>query len=220
MNTRNYLCLIGVIFLFSSCASLKKSDLKQSDIGCVKLPALEPRVDMNSIQSVYSVGTTTGSNVDNGFIGSNITVSEISKDRRVQDVITIFDREVKDCITNPFGERKGYILCKFASGNSKRSALPVLSGFFFLVPNILGMPFDQVKTSIDVDIEIYDKNERLIGRYNASGFDKSQSAFYYGYKLSDMGRISGINAFKMALNTIKQKIETDKERLVKELNIN
>lgn len=228
MKIFRILIFVWTTILISSCASLKTSDLRHSNLGCVQLPTLEPRVDLNSLESVYTMGTATSSSAGYGtavgkssVIGSSISVSQMTKDPRVQDAITIFDREVKDCITNPYGERKGYILCKFASGGSKMNfALPFFSGFFLLVPNILGMPIAQVKTSIDLDIEIYDNNERLIGRYNASGFNKSQSAFYYGYKPSSLGRVSGINAFKMALGIIKQKIETDKERLIIELNKN
>jgi hypothetical protein len=88
------------------------------------------------------------------------------------------------------------------------------------IPNLFGMPMAKIISTVDVDVEIYTNNDRLIARYNASGINKSYSALYYGYKYSSLGRISGIKAFRMAMNDVKLKIESDKERLLRELNMN
>lgn len=217
---------IGAAVFLTSCVSMKTSDLKHSNRGCVQLPTLEPRVDLSSIESVYSMGTATSSSVGYGTaigkssaIGSSVSVSQMTKDPRVQDVITIFDREVKDCITNPYGEKKGYIVCKFASGESKLNwGIVVLSSFTLFVPNMLGMPLYIIKTNIDLIVEIYDNNERLIGRYSAEGFDKSKTGFYYGYYPKSLSRITGVNAYKESMEKIKVKIEQDKDRIIKDLN--
>jgi hypothetical protein len=206
----------GFIILLSACTTIKTTDLQPGNTGCIQLPALEPVVDLYSLESMYPGRTIMGSTTDTG---TDQTMVSISKDRRVQDAITLFEREVKDCLTNPYGDRKGYIVCKFASADIRNNIFyPGASVLLLHIPNILGMPRAKMTTTIDVDVEIYNYNDRLLGRYTASGTDISYSAFYYGYRLSSLGRISGINAFKMALNDIKLKIEKDKERLVSELN--
>ncbi len=178
----------------------------------------------------YSSGTSAGygTALSNGSaIGVAISNSTMSKDPRVQDAITIFDRDVKNNITNPYGEKKGYILCKIAAGGSRFAGLGwgMLSGITLFVPTIFGVPFRTFKTALDVEVEIYDKNQNLIGRYNAQCSDKTWIAMYWGY--SGIGpvkpaipaaRISSINAFKCAMIEIKNQILKDSVRLNKELN--
>jgi hypothetical protein len=218
--------LVFVSALLFSCKSVKVNDLKSTKNNCIQLPALEPRIDLSSLESVYTTGSVVSSSVGsvhsspggNSLIGQSVGVSTGIKDKRVQDAITIFDREVKDCLTNPYGEKKGYIVCKFANGESvNQYGFAVLSGLFLFVPNILGMPWAGAKTNIDLDVEIYDNKERLIGRYNANFKNKAVTAFYYGYNAKSVNRITGIRAFKGALDEIKLKIADDMPRIVSEL---
>ena len=220
--------------LLSSCATIQMSDLKPYPENSSMLPALEPRVDMNSFESVYSMGYSTGTTTGygtsitkNSALGIAINRSSMSKDPRVQDAITIFDRDVKDNITNPFGDKKGYILCKIAAGGTKTGGYgwAFLSGITLMIPNIFGMPMGFNKTSLDIEVEIYDLNEKLIGRYNAQCYDKTWIAAYHGYSgigpdksATPAARISSIKAFKCAMNDIKSQIDKDYVRLNKELN--
>lgn len=217
--------LIATIF-FSSCKTIKVNDLKANKESCVKLPALEPRVDLNSLESVYTtgsvvskgVGTANVSSSGKSAIGQSVSVSTGVKDKRVQDAITIFDREVKDCLTDPYGKSIGYIVCKFASGETKEKyGFSILSGMLFFVPNLFGMPMATYKTELDLDIEIYNNNEELIGRYSANSKDKAFAALYHGYSFKNASRITGIRAFKKALNDVKKDINNDKENLEKKL---
>jgi hypothetical protein len=211
----NTICLLGLVLLVSSCASIKPTDFRPDNQGCIQLPALDPVMDAVSLESMYPdsyISSDSGSS-------SDIYVSSVSRNRKAQDVRTLFEREVKDCITNPYGELKGYIVCKVSSGYSRMNpAFTFWSTMTLGIPNLLGLPYAVAKTLIDLDVEIYTIDNRLIGRYNASGYDRSYSAYYYGYRLADVSRISGINAFKMAMNDIKSKIERDKNRLEMELN--
>jgi hypothetical protein len=83
--------------------------------------------------------------------------------------------------------------------------------------NLLGFPFAYEKASIDIDVEIYNLNNTLIGRYNGVGSDIKFSALYYGYDSQSALRLSRVRAFKKAMSEVKSKIAADYLRLIKEL---
>lgn len=220
-------------FLISSCKTLKMSDLKPEPKNSRLLPTLETRIDLSSFESAYSLGSTNSNSVgaangqirtsNNGNtslagIGTSITNTTMSKDVRIQDAITIFDRDVKDNITDPFGDSKGFILCKINASNKKtKMGWAVLSGFTLLIPNIFGMPIGAYKITLDVDIEIYNKDQRLIGRYNANASNKKYMAAYWGYG-KDVERVANIMAFRKVMNKIKIEIERDYDNLISKLD--
>ena len=222
------LFLLIPFFVFTSCATFKMSDLKPYPKNKNLLPALEPRVDVSSIESAFTLGTSLGATTGyanklgkNSVLGTAITSTEISKDPRVQDAITIFDRDVKDNITNPYGDRKGYILCKIAAGeNSSGYGWAFMSGFTLGFANLLGMPISHWVTTLDVEVEIYNLSETLIRRYNAQCRHETWNALYYGYGLNMVAakRKAGLEAFKCSMNKIKKQIESEASDIIQELN--
>lgn len=231
---KNLFGLILFALFFTSCASMKMEDLKPVPKNKTLLPTLTPRIDLSSFESAYSLGntdySTSGAVVNqvsigdnaNGTIGIGIggyeTSSTRTKDLRIQDAITIFDRDVKDNITDPYNDSKGVILCKINASNVKTNYLwPLLSGFTLAIPNLFGMPFGAQKIILDVDVEIYDKSDKLIARYNSIGEHKIYSAMYWGYGF-DAPRVNNIKAFRNAMDKIKNKIEDDSQKITKKLN--
>ena len=232
MKKEFYLILISLVV--TSCASMKMEDLKPEPKNKILLPTLTPRINLSSFESAYSLGSTnystSGAVVNqvsigdsaSGTIGIGIgnyeTSSIRTKDLRIQDAITIFDRDVKDNITDPYSDSKGLILCKINASDLKPSYLwPILSGFTLAIPNLFGMPFGAQKIILDVDVEIYDMSEKLIGRYNSQGESKIYAAMYWGYG-ADAARVNNIRAFRNAMDKIKSKIEADSENIIKKLN--
>jgi len=223
--------LIFIALSITSCASMKMTDLKPTPKNNQLLPTLEPRVDLSSFESAYTLGSTTSNSAGTVYgqtrtnqnrtstigIGSSTTTSTSIKDPRIQDAITIFDRDVKDNITDPFNDTKGVILCKINASNPKVGyGWSVLSGFTLMIPNLLGMPIGSYKMSLDVEVEIYNNNGKLIGRYNAQSKEKTYMALYWGYG-KDAARVANIKAFREALNIIKKEISNDYEKLVGKL---
>jgi hypothetical protein len=217
-----------VAHLVSSCASMKMTDLKPEPKNSKLLPTLQTRIDINSFESAYTLGTTTSTSTGTVYgqsktgqnksqvsgIGVSVSSSTMSKDPRIQDAITIFDRDVKDNITDPFGESKGYILCKINASKSKLNlGWALLSGVTLMIPNILGMPMGAYKITLDVDVEIYDNSEKLIARYNGVAKKKTYMAAYWGYG-KDVERVANIKAFRDAMNQIKLQIENDHEKIL------
>jgi len=218
---------IPVIFvlLFTGCKSISLSELRPSPKNTKLLPALEPKVNIMSLESAYSSGTsnvevsTYNSKLSNSSymgIGSSTTTS--NKDKRVQDAITIFERDVTENITNPFGEKKGSITCRIVAGEqSMKDRWLWATAFSACTLNLFGIPLYSTVTNIDVEVEIYTKNDHLIGKYSATGYSKIWVALYWGYDESSASRKSAFTALKMALNEIKLKIQDDNDRLTHEL---
>lgn len=215
--------LVVTVVLFSSCLTIKTSDLRPLNKNSSLLPALDPKPDIGSFESVFSIGKSVGFSSSLSRTTA-LNVSTLKRDARVQDVITIFDREVKDNITQQFGDKKGYIVCKIVSGNLRGGGYgwAILSGMTFLVPNLFGMPFYTYTTSLDVEVEIFDLSNKLIAKYDAQCSNKVKVTLYNGYdgfgEHSSAARISSINAFKGAMEDIKSKIEKDSNILIGLLN--
>jgi hypothetical protein len=139
-------------------------------------------------------------------------------DPRVQDTIVLFDREFKDNVTNPIGEKYGFATFKIAAGGTKSGViLPFFSGLTLGSLNLLGMPADAYKTSVEVEIELLDAKKNVVGRYTAIGTATSLVAFYYGYTNENASRMSNILAVKRALTEIKDHIKNDHADLNKKL---
>lgn len=211
-----------VLLFLVSCASINQRQLQPEPKISKLLPPLEPRVDLYSLETLFSAGTSQGTSVgyatatsSNSAIGVATTNTVHSKDQRVQDAITIFDRDVKDNITNPIGRKAGYISLKITNGSAEDGAriLAFFSGFTLGILNILGMPAQTSEVEVDATVEVYDLNENLVGRYNGHCLDKQYAALYYGYTFSGARRAAALNAMKCSLNKIKENIDKDFERL-------
>ena len=223
---KNYIFIIGIIALATSCASIHHHELRVAKKNDPLLLALEPRIDLNSFETAFSMGSSKGTSTSyassltgTSAIGLSSYNATMHKDPRVQDAITLFDRDVKDNLTDPYGEKKGYVLCKIAFGSSDDSGYgwAALSGLTLLIPNFFGMPFWSHTTTLDVEVEIYDLKEKLLGKYNSHCTNQAWVAMYYGYTSKDAARKSGMEAFKCALSGVKEKISKDTKRINGEL---
>mgnify|MGYP001170882769 FL=1 len=121
--------------------------------------------------------------------------------------------------TTPYGERRGSIHCIISSEEFEQSPHLLFPSVLTLgLLNLLGLPYDIRYLSMDVKVEIYDLDRNLVGRYSAQCRKKTLVAFYYGYYFKTADRKNNIQAFKCAMNDIKEQINTDAERLIKALN--
>jgi hypothetical protein len=221
-----FLVPVILAILLTGCKSIYLSELKPTPKNTKLLPPLEPIVNIESLESAYSSGSsvvevskynTRPSN--STFLGIASSTSTIYKDKRIQDAITIFERDVTDNISNPFGEKKGSITCRIVAGEqSMKDNWVWATAFSAFTLNLFGIPLYSSVTNIDVEVDIYSKNNNLIGKYSATGYSKVWVALYWGYDETSASRKSAYSAFKLALNEIKLKIQDDNERLTLELN--
>jgi len=208
MKKINYLLLL---VLMASCVSIKPSVFQPSATNCVKLPNLDPVFDFESFESFFG-GTTRVETAE----GQTTTVTQ--RTQGVQDVLTIFERNVRNCITDEFTENKGYIILKLGAANTTTTILPGVSVITGMLLNLIGLPYDIAKTFIDLEVVIYNNEDKLIGRYSGSATARKPFALYYGYSHSQYVRASKLAAFTQALDVIKEKIANDRDRLVSLLN--
>jgi hypothetical protein len=136
---------------------------------------------------------------------SNITSGQFDNQYRLNDEILLFTKEVEGNLIDPYGDKYGTIVLKrnvidvrYGMGNF------FLSAFLFTVPNLFGMPFLNIRYKISVEIRIMDRNNKLIGNYNAIGESQVKVAYYYGYSLRNS--IADRKAYTDALNDAFNKI--------------
>jgi hypothetical protein len=214
----------AVIFLFASCRTVNLSELNPQGRINPLLPALEVEFDMYSLEKNFpdrfnSQATYSSTSMEVTSQSFNITNVK-SVDITSNDFITLFNREVKNNITNPYGEKKGKIVCRIAGKDEKATyMLRLLSLFSFGTLNVLGMPYNINNNLIDIDVEILNNNNELIGLYSAMGKGKEISSLYYGHAYPSAIRYANIKAFKEAMADIKNQIEADHERIIAGLSV-
>lgn len=132
-----------------------------------------------------------------------------------QDVGAIFEREVRQNLTDPYTEKKGSIVMKLnITENRAQMGYAFFSGFFFFVPNLFGMPMYGIITSLEVQLDVLDANRQLIGSYTGAGKRRTaQGIFSKGPKYRDFVRVNFIYAFKDALNMAREALAQDIPRL-------
>lgn len=217
---------------FYSCKTLQVSDLRPPYPANPKLPALTAKIDVQSLQNSYSSGSTLSQGVGVGvpvggiaigtFAGSSISFP----DKRQQDIVILFERDVNDNIC--FGNQtKGSIELKITFSNTKEG------GWEYFAPAVLtaglawafGMPMNTVTQTLELQVEIKNSQNVTIGKYISNAKAKAKVAAYSGYKKGDapymvqasVGRKANIDAYNIAMKEIKEKIQSDYTRLINEL---
>ena len=225
ITTFTSLFVLSLLMPIQSCKTVKFKDLEPVGKNEHILPALEIGVDGNSLESSFSRGITHSEFSTTSFghktsFGFGSGTSTHYADARVRDINTIFDREVKNNITNPFTDKKGTITCNIVAGGGgmRGYGYQFFSGLTLFVFNLFGMPCAISKTSLEIEVEIHNLNKKLIGRYTSRSSQKEIIALYYGYNWGSGNRITAINAFKKCMADIKHQIDLDYPRLIKELN--
>jgi hypothetical protein len=175
---------------------------------------MELYIDVASLENAY--WGNAREIVSNSYDPSvNSSVLTVYRDPRIQDAITLYERETKSSITDPLGQPYGYIHYKVPVSyiRPRGTGLVVLSSFMLMIPNVLGMPFGAYETNLEVEVEILNANREIIGRYQATGKGKALVAIWWGYTSADAERVSNIEAIKMAMQDIKKQILADHAQL-------
>jgi hypothetical protein len=214
----NKLLLLFVIALASGCRTIRLSEFRPALANARLLPAMETTIDVASLESAYwGNSNVVASNTYDP--DANSQVLTLHRDVRIQDAITLYERETKENITNPLGPVYGFIHYKIPVSyiRHRGTGLFVLSSFMLMLPNVLGLPFGDYETNLEVEVEILNANRQLIGRYTGASQGRAPVAMWWGYTSSDAQRMSNVKAIKLAMNDIKKQIDKDHEHLHTEL---
>lgn len=233
MKTKIILLSLLGLFLWN-CKSVKVRDLHVANPNPNLLPALEPQIIKESFEVAYSRGTTKSTSAGGGIgqsigggtvIGAGVSSSLSTNfaDKRVQDALIIYEREIRENVSHGNDVPKGYSVCKITTGQTKlgSAGFVLLSGFTLGIPNIFGMPYGSYKTELELEIEIQDSCKKTVARYTGYGYHKTMLAAYWGYGGGSAhitgnesgARKSNIEAVKMAMQEIKNKINADYDKL-------
>jgi len=229
-----HLFQLGVIvFLLCSsiigCKSFDPSLLRPREVIPQRLPPLEVQIDQGSMESAFSLGSTTGNAVGYSapVFGGYVTAASLSgksfKDRRIQDSIVVFDREINDNICELSGAKKGYAVCRIASSTTSDNwAWLILSAWG---PYILGSPVHSSSIELDIEVEILDLQRNKVARYSAIGKDTEYSALYWGYSDykadrddTTLSRVLNAQALLNAMVDIKKQIQRDAVQIIEKLS--
>ncbi len=214
-----------LILMLSACQSINYQDVNPMiSPNANKLPAMEPMVDMYNLEAVYTGGGYTGTadNYGIGYVndrwGNWVQTTSASgtqyKDARVNDVINIFNKEVKENITDPYGEKKGYISLKLGyRGKDGSIFYPLVSALSLWSVNLLGFPAKEAKQSLEVEVEIWNKKKEIVRRYTANALNVEYIAMYWGYDEAEVYRKVAADNIKQALEQIRKQINNDAEEI-------
>ncbi|MCE4565204.1 hypothetical protein INQ51_12875 [Maribellus sp. CM-23] len=227
------LLIFALFALVISCKSIYYSDLSPKGQVSNKLPALQPQYNTYNLENIYSRGSTVSSTsgaYNSYYIektdktlnsGYSTTTSTSYADERIQDVITIFEKDVIENITNNIGQKKGYARFNIRTGESysKFKTGNFLIGWCFLfTPYLFGMNASKGITTLEVEVELCDLSGNTVGRYNAFSHVEKTVALWRGYNKTNAVRMSNIECVTNCLNQIKEKIDNDSRRLRTLLN--
>ncbi len=223
---KRILFYIAIIFLMNSCISLKLQDISPRRKNNTMLPALKPRVDIKSFENTYYGINPLLIESNPIYYGKDtwdIDVVEVyhNNDPRIQDAISIFIKDVKENITNPYGEIQGDILCRITYGdvNSKGYGWFYLSMFTLYIPNLFGMPVLSNRSTIELEVQIFDLNKNLVKRYTADCTNRKYVALYWGSNYTIATRRANAAAFMCAMDKIKNQIDLDAPEIITKLKL-
>lgn len=206
--------------------SMKLKDVNPKGKISILLPTLTPHVDIKSFENTYFGLSSKIIESNPVYYGSDTwgvntveTRVYTDADPRIQDAISIFIKDVKENISTPYGESQGDILCRITFGdvNSKEVGWFYLSTLTMFIPNIFGMPLLSNRTTIELEVQIFDKNKKILGRYTADCTSKKYVALYWGSEYTTAARRANAAAFMCAMKKIKKQIDHDSIRLKNKL---
>ena len=185
------------------------------------LPALDTSVDIYNLESNYSEGFFTakadsiGTNYTNpqGFgtsYHSTRMKSKTYKDVRINDIINIFEKEVKENISTPYGAKRGTISLRIRyreSDNNKKYRIVSLLSFGTAI--LLGFPWDKIDETIEVEVELINNKKETVKIYKELISGSSYVAAWWGYNEEDAPRKVSADNIKQALEKIRIKIGYD-----------
>ncbi len=217
-----------ILLCLTSCRSLTYNDINPTiNPNQNLLPALETSFDYSNLESVYSAGgiygqannfgTAYNNNLSSWGQTTTFNARQI-KDIRITDALNIFNKEVTENITSPYGKKLGTISLRFGYRGTDTSVIYPLSSYFtFGLLNFLGYPCDKVTDSLEVEVTITNNQKELIGRYTENVQSTAYIAMWWGYDGNRIYRKLAAANMKQAMEKIRIRINNDAPRLKKQL---
>ena len=217
-NTMKKLFVIVGVILFmatlNSCKPLRITTLDPKVKNKQLLPPLDFVLETTSFGTIFGEVQSKG-NIYGNLGGTISTETSSSQNPRINDFNVIFQRDVLNNICELYGDKKGKIRCQAVVGkDNKNFGWMFLSIPLCFIPNFLGMPIYSHKTKLQIEVTIYDVNNRLVGKYTSDFHkQKSYAAMYWGYSIGNTPARNVRLIFTECMEDIKRQIEKDYNRL-------
>jgi len=213
-NVRKLLFVVGVatfIFSLNCCRMLTSASLHPQMKNEKLLPPLTPEFIDESFYFRFPVDVT------NKVQGAKGLVETTQKNPDISNFKLIFQRDVEKniCAVNLLDVPNGRIECRLIDAYGKVKIiwlLPSMLSAFTL--NLLGMPAHGRYDEMQLEVTIFDTENKLVGKYTSDARKrKSFMALYWGWGLEAMTDRNKRVIFTECMEDIKRQIENDYQRL-------
>jgi hypothetical protein len=205
--------------LLPACRTLRVSDFTAQNARIQEpLPRMGFLVHQESFGQAFDRETFDkgwNGNVANPYGFTTNADLYILSDLPLEDAFKAFDNEVSYNLSENSGPRYGHVRFKLINYERRVPGwgYSVASWGTLFVGNALGMPYNRVRSEMELQVEIADANKNVLARYRAPGIGKAYTAMYYGYQTSDAWRKANLNAIQDAMKAIRPQIIADAPRL-------
>jgi len=145
----------------------------------------------------------------------------------ISDICSIYKYEFKENICKD-SDIKGYAVLKLLSGEEKNSGLSLifLSGITLYSLSFLGFPLVVQTNSLELGLDIYSLDDRLVASYKSFAKSSVGCAMYWGYSMRgartfssnyQLPRAANSKTFIKAFSVIKKQISDDADKITAEL---
>ena len=218
---KTILFLVCSMAVFVQCKTLRVSDFHTQARVKEPLPRMGLLVHQESFAAAFDRETFSkgwnGNVAIPGAAGPNEYFA--LSDLPLEDVFAALGNEVTDNLVENKGEKYGNIRFKLVNYDRRAPGWGYkLASFCTLnTLNVAGMPHNRYRAELDLQVEVVDKNKKVLARYNASGSGRAYVAMYYGYRPGDAWRKANLLALQDAMQKIRPSLDADMPDLRKKL---
>ncbi len=211
--------ITGLLFL-SSCKTLQFSSIPNGTVLQDKIVPLKPEFDFESFGPDYA--DLYDFPVDIIFGGPTLesTVRNTTDQFKIaEDTKRIYYTEITKNISERVGETKGVAVVRrgMRTKGIKSYVNPVVSILSLGIANLFGYPVAVHRDELELIVDIYDMDDKVVASYAGFGTGEAKEALYSGYQRSDARRLAHAQAFKMAMDEIKDQLYNDRLKINREL---
>ncbi len=176
-------------------------------------------LQVNDDGTLYKLPTLTLISDSNMILANeqSVRISKLNNEQIAlinKEFNSIFIRELETNLTNPYGESKGYIQAQIITNDLNSNGFMVFYSLLSLgTLNLIGLPFNHPEYTLNFEFSIYDKNKKLIKKYNIYGKGQAWAAAYYGYSGQNAIKLAMYRGFKDALKQLKFELQQDYDML-------
>ena len=173
---KNLLFLVIAAVGMVGCRSYSFMETTPSVDLAKKLPAMELSLDEPSFATVTGYETTTSTSntyvdylpLTGSTYGRTKTSSVSYESTDLHNVKSLFYTNMYDNILSKIGEKKGKVVCRLVTGDSRDNfGFTILSAFTLCIPNLFGMPFASNTSDMLVEMDFMDMNNNVVATYKS-----------------------------------------------------